>query len=143
VLVPLGTAFGDDTFLVTAITFLDRKWPHLARAGQVLVRVHVGRIDDTRSSTMDDAALIARVRAELAVLLRRWPRSGDAVVVRWPRGLPQYRVGHLALVGAARAAAARLDLQLAGNAYDGVGVPASIASGRAAARGALAVLDAP
>jgi len=141
VLVPLGTPYGDDTLMITALTFLDRKWPHLRRDGRILVRVHVGRSDDQRAQTMDDDALVARVRAELNVLLGRWPHAGKTMVVRWHDGLPQYRPGHLERVERAREAASSLGLFLAGNAYDGVGVPASIGSGRRAGRDALAALS--
>ena len=47
VLVPLATAWsGEGSMMTTAVTFLDRKWPHLRREDDVLLRVHVGRIDD-------------------------------------------------------------------------------------------------
>jgi oxygen-dependent protoporphyrinogen oxidase len=61
-------------------------------------------------------------------------------VQRWLPGLPQYYVGHDQVVARARAAAASLSLCLAGNSYDGVGVPASIGSGRAAAVATLEAL---
>ena len=34
------------TWAVTACTYLDRKWPHLARDGEVLLRASLGRVDD-------------------------------------------------------------------------------------------------
>ena len=55
-------------------------------------------------------------------------------MVRWGGGLPQYRPGHLDRVAAARAAlGGRATLALAGAAYDGVGIPACVRSGEAAA----------
>jgi oxygen-dependent protoporphyrinogen oxidase len=42
--------------------------------------------------------------------------------------------GHDLRVQRARAASAKFSVALAGNAYDGVGIPASIGSGRQAAR---------
>ncbi len=140
ILVPLGTPFADESLMVTAITLLDRKWPHLRRDGRALVRVHVGRSDDTRFSSLSDDELLARVVVELGVLLGGCPTPRASLVVRWPNGLPQYHVGHLDLVSKARAAAAPLHLHLAGNAYDGVGIPASIGSGRRAGRDALGSL---
>jgi oxygen-dependent protoporphyrinogen oxidase len=119
---------------VTAVTFLDRKWPRLRRDDDVLLRAHVGRSDDARWSEMGDDELSARVSDELAVLLAQWGEPSESLVKRWPLGLPQYRVGHEQLVTRARAAGGRHSVALAGNAYDGVGVPASIGSGRRAAR---------
>jgi oxygen-dependent protoporphyrinogen oxidase len=124
--------------MVTAVTFLDRKWPRLQREDDVILRAHVGRIDDQRFMDLSDDELTRRVVDELAVLLPRFDTPTASLVQRWLDGLPQYRVGHEQLVEKARIAAERFALFLAGNAYDGVGIPASIGSGRNAAREALA-----
>jgi oxygen-dependent protoporphyrinogen oxidase len=135
VLVPLGTTWtGEGSMMVTAVTLLDRKWPHLKRDDDVLLRAHVGRSDDDRWTAMDDEQLSSRVAQELAVLLPRFGTPSLSLVKRWSPGLPQYVVGHDRLVTAARAAAAPLGVALAGLSYDGVGVPASIGSGRSAAK---------
>jgi len=57
-------------------------------------------------------------------------------IQRWPRALPQYEPGHRSKVQAIRAAVRdRLpNVALAGAAYDGIGIPACINSGRTAAR---------
>ncbi len=134
-LVPLATAWpGPDTMLVTALSFLDRKWPHLRRDDDVLVRAHVGRSDDARWRDLDDDALVARASDEARHLLGRVGPVRAAHVARWPSALAQYELGHASLVEAARAGARALGLALAGSAYDGVGVPATIGSGRRAAR---------
>lgn len=137
VLVPLMTPWRGETMMVTAVTFLDRKWPRLQRDDDVVLRAHVGRSDDTRFQALNDLELTSRVTEELATLLPRFGTSRESRVQRWPDGLPQYRVGHEGLVQRARVAAATHSLALAGNAYDGVGIPASIGSGRRAAREVL------
>jgi oxygen-dependent protoporphyrinogen oxidase len=142
VLVPLGTTWsGDGSMMVTAITLLDRKWPHLRESGRVLLRAHVGRSDDVRSTTLSDSDLIERVTDELCVILGHFSPTGDALVQRWPSSLPQYLVGHERLVENARRAASDLRIALAGMAYDGVGIPASVSSGRRAAREIAAMLE--
>ena len=141
VLVPLHTSWsGEGSMMVTALTFLDRKWPHLASDASTLVRAHVGRIDDARWQSLSDDDLITRVYAELTTLVPAVGPSLEARVQRWPSSLPQYYVGHDRLVTKAREAAAQLGVHLAGMTYDGVGVPASIGSGRRAAREVLASL---
>jgi oxygen-dependent protoporphyrinogen oxidase len=100
----------------------------------------VGRIDDRRHVTMGDDELAARVDAELATILPAWPGGGERMVARWPDALAQYRLGHAALVARARRAAAAISVALAGAAYDGVGIPASIGSGRRGAVDALGFL---
>lgn len=139
VLVPLGTpGLGEGSLMVTALTFLDRKWPRLYRRDDVLLRAHVGRIDDTRWRDLDDHELSSRVLREMGKLLGSCGTPSQSLVQRWPEGLPQYRVGHGQLIERARDAAATFGFALAGNAYDGVGVPASVGSGRRAARALLA-----
>jgi oxygen-dependent protoporphyrinogen oxidase len=138
VLVPLGTAWtGEGSMMVTALTFLDRKWPHLRSNDDVLLRAHVGRIDDERWAQMSDEELTERVASEMRVLLPRFEDTFSSVVQRWPAGLPQYYLGHDTMVTNAKAAAAAIRVALCGNAYDGVGIPASIGSGRRAGRNAL------
>ena len=141
VLVPLDTAWsGEGSMMVTAITLLDRKWPRLRRDDDVLVRAHVGRIDDNRWAALSDDELTLRVAMELREILQRFGAPSASIVQRWPNGLPQYRVGHSTLVADAKKAAASMNLALCGVAYDGVGVPASIGSGRRAARETVALI---
>jgi oxygen-dependent protoporphyrinogen oxidase len=142
VLVPLKTSWaGEGSMIVTAITFLDRKWPRLRRGDNVILRAHVGRSDDNRWLDMTDEELTLRVRNELAVLLPRFGDPFESLVQRWPLGLPQYSVGHESRVQRARESSAKFSVALAGNAYDGVGIPASIGSGRRAARKVLEMMS--
>ncbi|NBV27068.1 MAG: hypothetical protein EBR99_07130, partial [Actinobacteria bacterium] len=139
VLVPLHTNFaaGTDSLVTTAVTFLDRKWAHLHDPRLALVRVHTGRIDDSRALAMSDDELVSRVHAELAQIFGAWPDALETRVQRWPHALPQYFPLHQTMVSEARAALAPHGIFLGGMAYDGVGVPASIGSGRQAGREAL------
>ncbi|MHB1209038.1 MAG: protoporphyrinogen oxidase [Acidimicrobiales bacterium] len=142
VLVPLGTTWsGEGTMMVTALTFLDRKWPRLQRDEDVLFRAHVGRIDDERWASMGDDELVERVTREVRELLGRFEGPRLSMVQRWPNGLPQYYPGHDEMAAAAKEAGSTFALALAGSAYDGVGIPASIGSGRRAARETLAHLS--
>lgn len=126
---------GREPWAVTACTYLDRKWPHLARDGEVLLRASLGRIDDARAEEWTDADCAARAWEELGALAGLTGQPTEWVVVRHPQAFPQYRVHHLLRTAGVEAAVARLGgLAVAGSAYHGVGIPACIASGRAAAR---------
>jgi oxygen-dependent protoporphyrinogen oxidase len=60
-------------------------------------------------------------------------------VSRWRRAMAQYAVGHQARVKrVAERVAALPGLKLAGNAYDGIGIPDCIRLGRQAAKELLA-----
>jgi len=129
---------GRDAWAVTACTFLDRKWPHLARDGEVLLRASLGRMDDERPDGWTDGEAVDRAWDELGALLGVTGRPKDAVVVRCPRALPQYRVHHILRTAGTESAVARLGgVAVAGAAYHGVGIPACVASGRAAAHALL------
>jgi oxygen-dependent protoporphyrinogen oxidase len=124
-----------EPWAVTACTYLDRKWPHLAREGEVLLRASLGRIDDARAEEWSDAECAARAWDELGALAGLTGQPIEWTVARHPQAFPQYRVHHLLRTAGVEAAVARLGgLAVAGSAYRGVGIPACIASGRAAAR---------
>ncbi len=120
--------------LITACTAVDRKWPHLATEGTVLLRASVGGPRAAEGLAMSDAALVTAVHLELrqALGLRLGPRAVS--ITRWPQALPQYAVGHLERLAAAEADLARVPrLAVTGAAFRGVGLPACIRQGTAAA----------
>jgi len=64
-------------------------------------------------------------------------------VTRWGGALPQYTVGHLDRVTRIRAAvASQPGLAVCGAAYDGVGIPACVATARAAVSRVMTFLGA-
>ena len=128
---------------VKAATFSTVKWPHLASHAPVhVVRCSIGRIGETALLQRDDADLAALAAAELAGATGITASSVAQRVTRWGGGLPQYNVGHLDRVAAIRAAVSEQPgLAVAGAAYDGVGIPACVATATAAARQVLAHLS--
>jgi oxygen-dependent protoporphyrinogen oxidase len=140
-LVPRTTVVAGRPPLITGVTYLARKWPHLARPGDELIRASVGRFGDERHIVLDDAELTASVLGELRRFLDVDHAPLETMVTRWEESLPQYEVGHLIRVGRIEAAVAELDgVAVAGAALQGVGIPACIASGRAAGRRILSSL---
>ena len=123
---------------IKASTFTSSKWAWAAGAAQDLsfLRASVGRHGETTDLQRPDAELVAIAVAEVSEALgHQLPPLVDTHVQRWGGALPQYAVGHLDRVARIRSATRSLaGLALAGAAYDGVGVPACIASGRAAAQ---------
>jgi len=128
---------------VKAATFSTVKWPHLARHAPVhIVRCSVGRIGETALLQRDDADLAALAAAELADATGITARSVAQRVTRWGGALPQYNVGHLDRVAAIREAVSQQPgLAVAGAAYDGVGIPACVATAKAAAEQVVAHLS--
>ena len=130
-----------DGRLIKAATFSTEKWGWYDEADGVLVRCSIGRHGDVGDLQRSDDELVAGAIRDLAaaVGVRGLPR--DAVVTRWGGGLPQYSVGHLDRVARIKAALAAVPgLAACGAAFDGVGIPACIGSGTAAATQVLAKL---
>ena len=126
---------GGEPWAVTGCTYLSQKWPHVATEGEVLLRASVGRFGDERASAWSDGEIVERVWSELGLLIGHGEDPLASMVVRWPGAFPQYRVHHPMRTAGIEAAMARLGgIAVAGAAYRGVGIPACIASGRAAAR---------
>jgi oxygen-dependent protoporphyrinogen oxidase len=63
----------------------------------------------------------------------------EVLLTRHPASMPQYELGHRKRVVEIEKLVAQLEnLEIAGNAYNGVGMPDSVASGTAAAERLLA-----
>jgi protoporphyrinogen/coproporphyrinogen III oxidase len=128
---------------VKAVTFSTVKWPHLrsADAGLEIVRCSVGRIGEEALLQRDDTELARIAAADLSAATGVRGEPADVRVSRWGGALPQYAVGHTGRVERIRASvAAQPGLAVCGAAYDGVGIPACIASARLAADQVLAYL---
>ena len=153
---------------VKAVTFSTVKWPHLRgaappaspanpnpylpgypknldlqadQAGLEIVRCSVGRIGEEALLQRDDAELAGLAAADLAAATGVRGDPADVRVSRWGGALPQYTVGHVERVRRIRASVAgQPGLAVCGAVYDGVGIPACIASARLAADQVLAYL---
>ena len=121
--------------LITACTWASAKWAHLAAPGQVLLRASAGRYGDERIADLDDDQLVAAVREDLGTTMGLDAEPSAVRVVRWTRSFPQYVPGHLQRMADLETglAADAPGIALAGAVLRGVGIPACIREGRAAA----------
>ena len=123
---------------VMATTWSSSKFRHRAPEGHVLVRSFVGRAGLEASAQLDDEELTALVRRELREVLGIAAAPEFVEIFRWPRGMPQYRVGHTDLVTRIEEAVAKVPgVELAGGAYHGIGIGDCLREGAAAAERAL------
>jgi oxygen-dependent protoporphyrinogen oxidase len=122
---------------IKASTFSFRKWAWNGALSDDVVhlRASVGRAREEADLQRDDADLVAVAVAEVGEAIGRpLPRVVDSHVQRWGGGLPQYAVGHVDRVATIRADVGHLPgLEVAGAVYDGVGIPAVVASATRAA----------
>jgi protoporphyrinogen/coproporphyrinogen III oxidase len=133
-----------DGHTVKAVTFSTVKWPHLRPDGAdlVIARCSVGRMGEEAVLQRDDRELARLAAADLAAATGVRGVPAEVRVSRWGGGLPQYTVGHRDRVTRIRAGVAtQPGLAVCGAAYDGVGIPACIASARLAADQVLGYLE--
>lgn len=123
---------------ILAVSFSSQKYAHRAPEGKALLRVFVGGARCPEMAEMETVRLEPQVLRELAALLGIRGEPVFRTTSHWPRTMPQYHVGHTELVERIESAAARLEgLELAGNAYHGVGIPNCIHAGEQAAERVL------
>jgi oxygen-dependent protoporphyrinogen oxidase len=127
---------------IIAGSFSSLKFAARAPAGSVLLRVFMGGAMQRDVMALDDAQMAAAARAEIADLLGIVADPMLTRVARWNDSMPQYAVGHLALVAQIEERVRMLGgFLLAGAAYRGVGIPDCIHSGEQAAETAWAYLQ--
>jgi oxygen-dependent protoporphyrinogen oxidase len=128
-----------------ACTFVHRKFLGRTPHGKAVLRTFLGGMKNEALMAAPDAELLATVRRELSEILgeKILPQNARpeyTQVARWPRAMAQYAVGHQERMKRIHTRVATLPgLQLAGNAYDGIGIPDCIRLGRKAAKELIAL----
>ncbi|MFD9439969.1 protoporphyrinogen oxidase [Streptomyces sp. NPDC060006] len=120
---------------IKASTFASQKWGWIADGNPdvVVLRTSVGRYGETEILGREDRDLVDVSRHDLREATGLAAKPLETRVTRWDDGLPQYPVGHHARVARIREHVAGLPgLAVCGAAYDGVGIPACVASANAA-----------
>ena len=118
-----------------ACTFVHRKFLGRTPPGKAVLRAFLGGMKNEALLAETDEALVATVRRELHEILGIQAEPEHVQVSRWRRAMAQYAVGHQERTARIAAHVAALPgLRLAGNAYDGIGIPDCIRLGRKAAR---------
>jgi oxygen-dependent protoporphyrinogen oxidase len=128
---------------IKASTYSFAKWAWVREAGRgalggedvLLLRTSLGRHREEAVLQRADEELVAMSLTDLAAAAGVSAAPVDAHVQRWGGALPQYALGHLDRVVRIRGSVREVPgLAVCGAAYDGVGIPAVIASAHRAAR---------
>ncbi len=127
-----------------ACTFVHRKFIGRTPTGKAVLRSFLGGQRNEALLDQSDEVLVATVRRELSEILGlrvvgpHIPAEATQVS-RWRRAMAQYSVGHQERMKRVKELVASLPgLRLAGNAYDGIGIPDCIRTGRNAAKELMA-----
>ncbi|MEO3947170.1 protoporphyrinogen oxidase [Gorillibacterium sp. CAU 1737] len=127
---------------ITACTLTSLKWENTAPSGKVLLRCYVGRAGDQDWVKLTDEEIVSRVCEEVKELLQIEAEPLFHELTRLYRSMPNYPVGHLGNVRAARNELAQVmpGVWLTGAAYLGVGLPDCVQQGKETAEEAVSQL---
>jgi oxygen-dependent protoporphyrinogen oxidase len=124
---------------LVACTWVGTKFSYRVPEDKVVARCFLGGRDDAAVLEESDDAVAAIVTDELREIAQVTAPARFRRIFRWPRSMAQYTVGHPSrLREMGERAASVAGLYLAGNAYQGIGIPDCIRMGRAAAEKILA-----
>lgn len=120
---------------LVACTFTGAKFSHRVAERLVVLRCFLGGAGAEHVLELSDDEIVATARRELRVLLGWDAQPAFHLMHRWRRSMAQYGVGHTARMRELWGEVDRVSaLALAGNGYDGIGIPDCIRTGRAAAK---------
>lgn len=120
---------------ISGCTWSSSKLQYRVPDDGVLIRAFVGGADQEDIISLDDSDLVQVVRREIGDIMGITAEPVVQRIHRWPRGRPQYDVGHLDLVAKIEALTDTIPgLFLTGSAYRGSGIPDCV-------KGALNTVD--
>lgn len=135
---------------VKGATYSFAKWRWVAEAGLgadgeedlLVMRCSIGRHGEQQLLQVEDERLVQLALEDLCDAIGLSVRPVDQHVQRWGGALPQYAIGHVDRVHQVRLSLAKVGtLAACGAAYEGLGIPACIASAEKAADQVLASLS--
>jgi len=125
-----------------ACTFVHNKFPHRAPADKGILRCFLGGARDEAVLNQTDDEIVNTVRSELKDIVKLDARPMFERVYRWRGAMAQYESGHIARIARIEKCVKQIPgLELAGNAYHGIGVPDCIREGMHAANAVVQALS--
>jgi len=120
---------------LAACTWVGTKFSHRVPAGKIVARCFIGGAEALAAMGESDEVLVAEATSELQEIAGISAQPRFTRIFRWPRSMAQPIVGHPQRVAEIEARVEAIPgLDLAGNAYHGIGIPDCIRMGRAAAQ---------
>ena len=119
---------------IIACSYSSEKFPGRAPRDTVLLRCFVGGALNKKFLKNNDNEIIDIIKEELRTILHIKCEPEFTHLKRYPNSMPQYNVGHSEILSnIEKLMSNHPSLQLAGNSYEGVGIPDCIRWGEVAA----------
>ena len=129
---------GKERKRMRACTFVGNKFSFRVAEGWQVIRCFFGGMADGAILGESDEMIRAHAIEELRAILGISVDPDFCEISRWPRSMAQYTVGHGSRIEAIQARMKTLPgVFLAGNGYQGIGLPDCVQMGRAAAKAAI------
>ncbi|WP_099353451.1 protoporphyrinogen oxidase [Fredinandcohnia onubensis] len=140
-----GTGFvvsRNNDYIITAVTWTHKKWPHTTPEGKVLLRCYVGKAGDEAIVDQSDEEIVKVVLDDLNKTMNITDQPEFSIVTRWKDAMPQYTVGHKDRIESVKNNVAEQlpGVFLAGSSYEGLGLPDCIDQGEEAVNKVLEYL---
>ena len=124
-----------------ACSFSSVKFKGRAPEDSVILRSFVGGALDPSILDLKDREIVQIIQKEISTVLGINSDPLFTILKRYPDAMPQYNLGHLDLVGRIKEKVNKLKgLEVAGSAYEGVGIPDCVHSGEKAAHAIIETL---
>jgi len=121
-----------------ACSFSSIKFDGRAPEDSIIIRAFLGGALNPGVCELSDDQIVEKARRELYEILGISGHPEFTLIQRYKRAMPQYHVGHLDIIERIKKRAADYrGLELAGNAYNGVGIPECVHSGETASESIL------
>ncbi|NEU31531.1 protoporphyrinogen oxidase [bacterium LRH843] len=134
-----GTGFvvpSKSRYTITACTWTDKKWHHSTPEGYTLLRLYVGKPDDSEIVHKSDEEIVKAAMHDLKQIMTITGEPEFYRVTRWKKAMPQYNVGHSYKIAKIKEDVLRNlpGIHLCGAGFEGVGLPDCIDQGEAAVK---------
>ena len=123
---------------MVAATYVQNKFNFRVDPGSALFRCFVGNAAACDENLKDDGSLVEAVLSDLKRLTGLSGTPKAVRVFRWQRAMAQYEVGHARRIAEIQERMRAVPgVCLAGNAYEGIGIPDCVRTGQRAAEACL------
>tara|TARA_R110002096_G_scaffold143328_1_gene299106 strand:- start:70966 stop:73101 length:2136 start_codon:yes stop_codon:yes gene_type:complete len=119
----------DESPRILGAVFESTLWSDRAPEGGALIRCMLGGTRDPEALLLSDSQMVAAARQGLEASMGIDEEPSFSEVIRWPKGIPQYTVGHVARVRRIKTGLTDIGIVMSSSALGGISLNDCIAKG--------------